>query len=153
MGVLWILLATCSGQASPPTSATTPTLGAAIFHTDGGDVRVQVEIAATEQQRRKGLMHRQRLEADHGMYFVFPSERVRTFWMRNTLLSLDMIFIGANRRVVGIVDSADPLTDEPRGVRVPSIYVVEVVAGYAKARGIRVGTHASFENLPLQARR
>lgn len=119
-----------------------------VFVSDGDRrTRVQVEVVDRHDQRARGLMYRRRLEADSGMLFVYPVESNRTFWMKNTYIPLDMVFIGDNRRVVGVVEHAKPLSLERLGVDRPSRFVVEVNAGFARRHGIRPGTRVLFEHV------
>ena len=111
------------------------------------EVRVRVELARTGQEHGRGLMFREHLDADAGMLFLYPAEDIRRFWMRNTLIPLDMIFISADRRVVGIVENAEPLTETLRQVAQPSQYVLEVNGGYAAAHGITAGTPVEFRDI------
>jgi uncharacterized protein len=114
----------------------------------GGAHRVEVEIAASRNTRTRGLMWRTFLASGHGMLFIFPDVQVRTFWMRNTLIPLDMIFLDSEATVVGIVSQAEPRTLSPRGTPRPSRYVLEVPGGWASAEGIRIGSPARFELPP-----
>jgi uncharacterized membrane protein (UPF0127 family) len=111
-------------------------------------VRVRVEVARTPAETRRGLMFRRELEPDAGMLFVFERAQRLTFWMRNTWIPLDMIFITPDRRVLGIVENAEPETDDPREVEGRSQFVLEVNAGFARAHGIVPGTPVRFENVP-----
>jgi uncharacterized membrane protein (UPF0127 family) len=108
-------------------------------------VRLSVEIASRADERQKGLMFRQHLGEKEGMLFVFPTERYNSFWMRNTLLPLDMFFIDSEWNVVGVVENAAPLTDDPRRVERMSRYVLEVNAGFAARRRLGVGASVKFE--------
>ena len=117
------------------------------FHTARGDVMVTSEVARTGQARRQGLMHRRELAAHHGMIFIFETEEPQRFWMKNTYLFLDMIFINDAHEVVGIVERAEPENLTPRGVAAPSRYVVEVIGGYARQYGIEEGVRVSFSPL------
>jgi uncharacterized membrane protein (UPF0127 family) len=114
----------------------------------GGRHAVAVEIARTDAQRARGLMDRASLADDAGMLFLFEETADHSFWMKNTLISLDMIFIDEEGRVVGIVERAEPRTLAPRSVGEPSRYVLEVVGGWARARGVRAGDRVRFENVP-----
>ena len=76
--------------------------------------------------------------------FLFPEERQQTFWMRNTYVALDMIFIRGDLRVLGVVESAEPLTDTQRAVPGKSRYVLEVPAGYALRHRIGPGVRVDF---------
>jgi uncharacterized membrane protein (UPF0127 family) len=118
-----------------------------VLHTTGGDVAVAVEVAATPAEQAVGLMYRKTLGERNGMLFVFPSTTEHSFWMKNTILPLDMIFLGEDRRVVGIVEHAVPFTTTPRTVGVPSRYVLEVNAGFSAAHGVKTGDQATFERV------
>jgi uncharacterized membrane protein (UPF0127 family) len=107
----------------------------------------RVEVARTEPEREKGLMYREHLAPDAGMIFLFERPSALTFWMKNTLIPLDMIFIGADRSIVGIVAEAEPLTLTPRGVDEPSQYVLEIGGGLAARLGIRAGQHVDFHGV------
>jgi hypothetical protein len=110
---------------------------------------VRVSLARTEEQRRRGLMYVQNLPPDDGMLFVFEAEAEQSFWMKNTLIPLDMIFIRADLTVAGVVAEAKPLTLDPRGVDRPSRYVLEVNGGWAAQHAVTAGTKVRFDNLPL----
>ncbi|WP_095958253.1 DUF192 domain-containing protein [Corallococcus macrosporus] len=113
----------------------------------GGAHRVEVEIAATADSRQRGMMWRKELAAGKGMLFLFPHEQVQGFWMRNTLISLDMIFITSDLRVAGIVSRAVPRSFESRSVGAPSQYVLEVPGGWTEKVGIRKGSAVRFEGV------
>ena len=118
-----------------------------VLHTSAGDVPVTVEVAATPERQSLGLMYRKDLSADAGMLFIFPRAQHLTFWMKNTVLPLDMIFIGDDRRVVGIVKDAVPYTTTPREVAGDSRYVLEVNAGFSERHGVRAGDAVTFEGV------
>ncbi|MBI2343159.1 MAG: DUF192 domain-containing protein [Deltaproteobacteria bacterium] len=103
-------------------------------------VRVTVEIAATERERTRGLMHREHLPAGHGMWFVMPKPTTTPFWMKETPLSLDLIFIDAALRVVDVIHSATPRSETPLKPQVPYQYVLEVPAGFAAAHHVQRGS-------------
>lgn len=109
---------------------------------------VRVEVARTPAQTQRGLMYRRELDQDAGMLFLFPRARHQTFWMRNTYLPLDMIFITSEMRVLGVVENATPETDDARQVDGVSQFVLEVNAGFAREHGIGPGTLVRFENVP-----
>jgi uncharacterized membrane protein (UPF0127 family) len=90
-------------------------------------------------------MFREKLGTDEGMLFVFQESTDHSFWMKNTLLPLDMIFIDERREVAGVVERATPLSTEPRSVGRPSRFVLEVNGGFAAAHGVRVGDLVRFE--------
>jgi hypothetical protein len=113
----------------------------------GGRHPVSVEIARTDAERAKGLMHRRALAPDAGMLFLFDETAEHPFWMKNTRIPLDMIFIGEDGRVVGIVARAVPGDLSPRSAG-PSRYVLEVNGGWAEAHGVAPGDRVRFENVP-----
>jgi uncharacterized membrane protein (UPF0127 family) len=108
---------------------------------------VQVELARTQDELMRGLMFRRELGESSGMLFIFPEEEIRRFWMRNTYIPLDMVFLDARRVVVGIVENAVPLDETSRGPDAPARYVVEVRGGAARQHGLTVGARAEFRNL------
>ena len=136
-----ICAAACHSQAAPEQKLATASVR---FDTSRGPWIVSVEVADTDASRQQGLMYRRSLAQDHGMLFVFPSSEEHTFWMHNTLIALDMIFLDDARAVLGVVANAAPQTDTGRGVGKPSRYVVEVAAGEAAAHAVGPGTHAAF---------
>lgn len=115
--------------------------------TASGAHSVAVEVARTDPQRALGLMNRPSLPDDAGMLFVFGDTDEHTFWMKNTLIPLDMIFIGEDGRVVGVVERAEPLTTSPRTVGKPSRYVLEVNGGWSAKRKVRPGDLVRFEGV------
>src|SRR2546421_10102294 len=138
-----LLAGSCRGGASPAQGKEMPQ-PAVRFETSRGPWIVQVEVVRTGPQRARGLMFRQDLPRDHGMLFVFDETSEQTFWMRNTLIPLDIVYLGDDRAVVGVVANAAPRTDTPRSVGKPSRYVVEVSGGQAAAHGVGPGTRAAF---------
>jgi len=112
-----------------------------------------VELALTNAQRAQGLMHRTELAPNRGMLFVFPDSQKRSFWMRNTLISLDIIFLRSDGRVVNIVHQAEPQTEVPRRSTAPSKAVLELIGGRADELGIKPGDfvrHALLGNLKAE---
>jgi uncharacterized protein len=129
-----------SPAAVPAPAAPVEAEGAwVIFETTAGDAPFRVEVARTEPERRLGLMHRTELPGGRGMLFLMEDERVQTFWMKNTLIPLDMIFVNERLEVVGVVENAAPLTETLRTVGVPSRFVVEIAGGHARPAGIEAG--------------
>jgi len=116
---------------------------------DGRDeVRIRVELAMTPGEQQRGLMFRTAMAPDAGMLFLFDHDEVHTFWMKNTLIPLDMVFIGSDGRVVGVVERAEPQTLTGRSVNKVSRHVLELVGGLAAARGIGPGTRVRYLNVP-----
>lgn len=102
-------------------------------------VSITIEIADTPEARIKGLMERWSLPELHGMLFIFDSPEVQRFWMHNTPLSLDMIFLDESRRILNIAESTTPMSKQTYASRGPAKYVVEVRAGFSKRYGIAEG--------------
>ena len=98
-----------------------------------------VELAQTPEQQRLGLMNRTTLAPDAGMLFVFPFPMPTAFWMHNTLIALDMLFIDPQGRIIRIEERAEPQTDTPRRSGGDVIAVLEIAGGRAAALGIRAG--------------
>lgn len=113
----------------------------------GTKASFEVEVADTPRERAFGLKYRTDLRPDQGMLFIFPEESVHVFWMKDTPLPLDMIFIDRNRQIVGIVRETRPFSTEGRSVDTPSQYVLEVRGGRADAVGLEIGDRVSFSSL------
>ena len=142
-----VLVAACSADTSSlpaPSAPATVTFGVS----DTVSVDVLVEVADDPRERETGLMYRESLDPYRGMVFVFPTEQVHSFWMKNTYIPLDMIFINRELQVVGVVANAEPLTLDPRSVGAPSTYVVEVNAGFAAQHGIVAEARVSLSGVP-----
>lgn len=119
-----------------------------VLHSAAGPVTVNVEVVNTPGTRARGLMYRRDLGADDGMLFVFPKEAEQQFWMKNTILSLDMIFIAGSGRIVGVVHDARPFSTESLGVGQASKYVLEVHGGFCAAHRIATGDRVEFVQIP-----
>ncbi len=105
----------------------------------------KAELALTPAEQEQGLMFRKELGANRGMLFVFPPFTHTPFWMKNTLIPLDMVFIGGDRRIVSIVENAEPQTTTPREAAGPYQYVLEIEGGRSKELGIQSGDKVDFD--------
>jgi uncharacterized protein len=144
MGLAWLGCAGTSGckreQAGPPL---------VVMHSKTGEkISVRVEVVRHAEDLARGLMFREHLDADAGMIFLYPEEHLRHFWMKNTYIPLDMVFIGDNRRIVGIVHQAEPLTTTRREVDAPSRFVLEVNGGFMRKHKIPSGSAVELLNIP-----
>ena len=104
--------------------------------------RFSVELATNEAAREHGLMMRTSLAPDHGMLFVFPDTAPRGFWMKNTLIPLDILYFDANRKLVSAQLDVPPCRADPCPIYPstgPARYVLELSAGTAKRTGVRNG--------------
>jgi uncharacterized membrane protein (UPF0127 family) len=99
----------------------------------------EVELAITDDERAKGLMFRRELPEGRGMLFDFKTDQMVAMWMKNTFVSLDMIFIRADGRIASIAENTTPQSEAIISSRVPVRGVLEVVAGTAKKLGIQPG--------------
>ena len=118
-----------------------------IIYTTNSEIMVNVEVADTPQKQSQGLMYRENLKLDHGMLFIFDDESILSFWMKDTLIPLDMIFVDKTFRIINVVDNALPCNIEPcpdYSSEKPAKYVIEVNAGFAKTNDIEAGDFISI---------
>ncbi len=120
-------VAACSGENT------------AVLHTDDGTYSFDVEVADTDEERQKGLMFRQELADEEGMLFDFHEERQVAFWMRNTFIPLDMIFIAADGTVRNVHANARPQDPTSIPSDGPVRFVLEIPGGRAAEIGLDAG--------------
>ena len=120
--------------------------GELVIETASGQLRLDVEIAQTQQQRSRGLMFRTSLEADSGMIFIYESPREITMWMKNTILSLDMVFIAEDGRITRIVANTTPMSEATISSRGPVRAVLELLAGAAQRLAIKPGDRVRLDD-------
>lgn len=142
----FVALAACDNKAS---AYADPLKNIAIVSKDGKRHDFKIELALTEAQQNQGLMNRTEMPRDAGMLFYFNDFKPRSFWMKNTLISLDMVFMDEAGVVTHVHDSAIPndLTSVKSGG--PARAVLELNGGVAKVLGIKAGDqvhHAFFKN-------
>lgn len=106
--------------------------------------KIDIEIAENHEEQQKGLMYRAYLPDSVGMLFIFDSEAPRNFWMKNTIIPLDIIYLDSNKKIISIAENTTPYSEKG----VPSLgnakYVVEVNAGFSKRNNIQTGDEISF---------
>lgn len=124
------------GQNAPLATGTVATIA---ITSANGPANFSVEIAESDQERLAGLMNRESLGENAGMWFIFPLTGNEKFWMKNTKISLDLIYVDENMKVVHVIENAVPESTEPMVSPVSFRYVLEVNAGSAAKRGIKVG--------------
>jgi uncharacterized membrane protein (UPF0127 family) len=107
---------------------------------------VNLEVARTQAAHERGLMDRPSLPQDAGMLFVFDRSEPHGFWMKNTLIPLDMLFLGDDGRVLAVVERK-PLTEDVTDGGVASRYVLEVNGGWARDHGVAKGDQVTLENV------
>ncbi len=133
MKKLWISLLACAGILGAANRFVTVYIN---------DKPFQAEIADTPEKLARGLMFRRCLKDGYGMLFVFPDEEVRSFWMKNTLIPLDMIFLNSDRQVVDLFASVPPCRRDPcpsYTSALPARYVLEIAGGLAAKLKLQVG--------------
>jgi uncharacterized membrane protein (UPF0127 family) len=120
--VCLLLLVTpqCAGGDSGDDAGARPAGPTAVIETDDGPVRIAVEVADTDEERQRGLMHRKSLPEDAGMVFVFPGETSGGFWMKNTLIPLSIAFYDADGKILRILDM-EPCRADPCKVYDPGV--------------------------------
>lgn len=116
--------------------------------TDKGVSSFMVEIADSDVEREYGLMCRRALAADRGMLFLFARPAPQMFWMRNTLIPLDIVYIGENGRVVSISRNVQPLDESGAPSSGPAKFVLELAAGRAAQIGLLPGDRVIHRALP-----
>lgn len=120
-----------------------------LHSSQGTPILVQVETVATPEKRNFGLMYRKDLPESQGMLFLFPREQRLSFWMKNTFLPLDIIFINSAQTIVHIAANTKPFSEEPIPSGFPAQFVLEVNAGFCQRHGIAIGSRVELpHNLP-----
>jgi len=108
-----------------------------------GGVEVMAEIADNDELRGQGLMHRDSLAENHGMLFVYGTAQVRSFWMRNTRIPLDIAFIDTNGVIINI-EQMEPQSDQNYFSQGPMLYALEMDLGWFEAKGVGPGDRLEF---------
>jgi uncharacterized membrane protein (UPF0127 family) len=128
-----------------PTGNLTLPMGRVTF-VDAPDAPVvDVELARDDASRERGLMYRTSMAANAGMLFSWSDERIRSFWMHNTCIPLDLLYITKDGTIAGILEQVPTLNDAPRRVACPVAHVLELNAGWARAHGLQPGMKVKIE--------
>ena len=135
---------TASGNESSANNSGNESLSKVCF----GAKCLYVELAVTPEERSRGLMFREHLDPDKGMLFIYPDEGVHSFWMKNTLIPLDMVWINGNREVISISKDVQPCQTS----QCPQIgpgekvqYVLELNGGTSDEIGLALGDKITFD--------
>lgn len=123
-----------------------------IIHAASRDHRLRVEVAESAAAQQRGLMYRQSLGKDSGMLFIFGKQELLTFWMKNTMIPLDILFISSDLVIVD-VSTMYPCTLDPCPFytsKQPAKYALEVNAGYVRSHTIKTGDTVSSDILKLK---
>lgn len=115
------------------------------IHAGGAEHRFIVEVARTLEEQATGLMHRQSLGPDRGMIFPYEPPQPASFWMRNTFIPLDLIFIAPGGTVQRVEANAVPLSEEPLASDGPVEAVLELAGGRAEQIGLKSGDHVDWK--------
>ncbi|MEZ4308114.1 MAG: DUF192 domain-containing protein [Polyangiaceae bacterium] len=137
------------GDELTPAPPKDPLKEAAVSFPEAGGASppaVSVEIADTEPTRARGLMLRKSMP-NRGMLFVFPQRKVQDFWMHNTCIPLDMMFIDKDGFITGIEENVPTMNDNTYGSGCAALYVLEVNAGWSRAHGVAPGQKVKIEGL------
>jgi uncharacterized membrane protein (UPF0127 family) len=150
-------LAACGGDDERPAQSGTTTASAetvpgpelerVVIATEIGPVEVHAEVADDAAERETGLMHRESLDRDGGMLFVFDEDTDSAFWMKNTLIPLSIAFVGADGKILRILDM-EPCTADPCPVYDPGVtyrYALEVNKGAFREWGVAAGDRLTRE--------
>ncbi|GHT43203.1 hypothetical protein FACS189437_11010 [Bacteroidia bacterium] len=134
-----ILIAGCGNSAVPVKTVTLP-----------NGKKIKAEVSSTDAKRAKGLMYRESLAADKGMLFIFDAEQPLVFWMKNTFIDLDMVFMDAGKKIKCIgknIPRSTAFTEDDKVARYGcenSMYVLELAAGEAQKNNLAVGGMLEF---------
>jgi uncharacterized protein len=150
-----ILLASACNNEPKPTSETVVTKPAEPPFVDEGDLKfidkngkeiakIDIEISEKDAERNQGLMYRTHMGEFQGMLFLFEKPTPQAFWMHNTYISLDIIYVNEKKEVVSIQKNAAVQSDQSLPSLKPAQYVVEVNAGFSDRYGIVEGTKIQF---------
>ena len=107
--------------------------------------QIDIEVADDDAERAQGLMNRPWMEETQGMLFIMENEERQSFWMRNTIIPLDIIYVSADKRIVSIAKDTQPFSEKSIPSAGPAKYVVEVIAGFSDKYGLKAGDRIEFE--------
>lgn len=144
----FVVLPTAQSMAGQPQSLKVTPL---VVETSAGQFEFEVELAASQTEHEIGLMFRHQMDDNHGMLFINEEVRYNSFWMKNTYISLDIIFIKADGTIQNIVANTIPLSLDSVPSTGPVIAILELNAGKAQAMKLKAGDqifHEAFGNLP-----
>jgi uncharacterized protein len=154
-GLGYLVLPYLRSEHVAPVATTTATETAAVpsfvkegevtFLSGGKKIKkIDVEIAENEAEQAKGLMYRPYMPDSVGMLFIFQNVQPQSFWMKNTHIPLDIIYVDSNKKIVSIQKNTRPYSEESLPSYGDVQYVVEVNAGYTDLHGIKVGDSIQF---------
>ena len=107
--------------------------------------KIDVEVAENDDERMQGLMYRRSMDDGKGMLFIFQNEEPQSFWMKNTVIPLDIIYVNSKKEIVKIFKSTTPFSETSLPSGKPATYVVEVAGGFSDKYGIKEGDMINFQ--------
>ncbi len=143
-----VILALILGSVTTPGHASELPISVLKIESETGIHTFMVEVAANNEARRTGLMLRQSLSQNAGMLFVYKRSGVISMWMKNTYISLDMIFVNRDGAIVKIAENTEPLSLEIISSEYPITMVLEVSGGSANRLGVKIGDHVEYQGAP-----
>ena len=151
--ILAFSMAACSPPVTSPRTGTVPDLDAhfsfgslTVINDRGEELEFDIYLAANFEQHRRGLMFIRGLPERTGMLFVYESEEIRSMWMKNTYIPLDMVFVRADGSVVNVITDTVPQTLTSNRSSAPALYVLELNAGTARRLGIGTRSRIVLED-------
>ena len=155
LAALLILTAGCTAEPQPSTAQAAGTLSPAGLELAPLEIRsgnrthrFTVEVARTFAQQERGLMFRKKVGPSEGMLFPFSPPQTATFWMKNTLIPLDMLFIRADGTIAFVAANTKPMSLDPVTAGEPVVAVLEIAGGRSLQLGIKDGDRASWPGGP-----
>lgn len=145
-----------SGKLTIETPRTEPTFkkeGVLSFLSTSNDTikTIDIEIADNQAETTQGMMFRTSMDYDKGMLFIMDREREQSFWMKNTKMPLDIIYVNSDLEIVTIYKHTQPYSESPIRSFKPALYVVETSAGFCNEVGLKEGDKIIFQRIPLPA--
>lgn len=128
----------------PPPDISTINAGTIVISSADKTANITVEIAKTEQERTTGLSNRASLPKNFGMWFIFPADVTDKFWMKDTLIPLDLIYVDSGMKIIDIIEHAVPQSTDLLESKHPYRYVLEVNAGVVAENNIKSGDKVEF---------
>lgn len=118
-----------------------------LLHINSGQL-LTLETATTPSKRQQGLMFRKDLQPNGGMFFIFSHEAIQSFWMQNTSISLDIIFLDKNLKVISVASNTKPnQTSEIYTSKSPSMFVIETIAGWTYSSNVKEGDYFEVKSI------
>jgi uncharacterized protein len=108
-------------------------------------IELRIEIVEKDKDIQYGMMHRKSMDSMTGMFFIMKQERPQSFYMKNTYIPLDIIYINSSKEIVSIVENAEPLNEKSLPSGAPAIYILEVIGGFCAKHGIGRGMTIDFQ--------